>query len=73
MIAGGGETKRAEIIDVLLAAGDQDRGSAARYQFGQPPKLYGRELAGLGPGPARLDADPAVPKGTAHIGQPPHH
>ena len=35
VIAGGGEAKRAEIIDILLAASDQDRSSAARYQFGQ--------------------------------------
>ena len=52
VIAGGGESKRAEIIDVLLAASDQDRSIAALYQLGQPigHELGGRELAGLGAG-----------------------
>ena len=35
MIAGGGEPKRAEIINILLAASDQDRSIAALYQLGQ--------------------------------------
>ena len=37
MIAGGGETtKRAEIVDIPLAASDQDGSIAALYQLGQP-------------------------------------